>query len=165
VRAPTRPAWFSHSVAILVPMEPESASSTDTALPGQREEPSDSQSAASDVLIPTPRQVESELPERQPAADQIPGAFQAPAPLSARERAVLGFEKQQWQSTGAKEQAIRERFEVSASRYYQTLNALLDRPEALAAEPVLVNRLRRKRDARRQASSSHRGESHGGDAV
>lgn len=100
-----------------------------------------------------------------PIQGAIHAAVQAPAPLSARERAVLAFEKQQWQSTGAKEQAIRERFEVSASRYYQTLNALLDRPEALAAEPVLVNRLRRKRDARRQASSSHRGESHGGESL
>ena len=82
----------------------------------------------------------------------------APAPLSARERALLDFEKGHWRYSGAKEQAIRERFGVSATNYYQLLNALLDRQEALAAEPVLVNRLRREREARRRARSSHRGD-------
>jgi hypothetical protein len=39
-------------------------------------------------------------------------------------------------------------FGVSATRYYQSLNVLLDKPGALAAEPVLVGRLRRLRLSR-----------------
>ncbi|WP_349260924.1 DUF3263 domain-containing protein [Actinocrinis sp.] len=75
-------------------------------------------------------------------------------PLSERDRAVLIFEKQYWKYTGAKEQAIRDRFEMSATRYYQVLNALLDRPEAQEFEPMLVKRLRRQRAARQRARSA-----------
>ena len=46
---------------------------------------------------------------------------------------------------GAKETAIRDRFGLSPTRYYQVLNALVDRPAALAADPLLVRRLRRLR--------------------
>src|SRR5436305_1120276 len=56
-----------------------------------------------------------------------------PAELSDRDRAILAFERQWWKYAGAKEQAIRDLFDMSATRYYQVLNALLDRPEALAA--------------------------------
>ena len=73
--------------------------------------------------------------------------------LSARDRAVLDFERRRWRHRGAKEQAVRDTFDLSATRYYQVLNALLDDPAALAAEPLLVQRLRRLRDTRRGASS------------
>ncbi|HEX5741096.1 MAG TPA: DUF3263 domain-containing protein [Pilimelia sp.] len=65
--------------------------------------------------------------------------------LSARDLAVLAFERRWWRHPGAKEQAIREEFGLSAVRYYQVLRALLDRPAALAHDPVLVGRLRRLR--------------------
>ncbi|MCM0676297.1 DUF3263 domain-containing protein [Micromonospora phytophila] len=68
--------------------------------------------------------------------------------LTERERAILAFEQQWWRHAGAKEQAVRDRFGLSATRYYQLLNALLDNPAALAAEPVLVGRLRRLRSSR-----------------
>jgi len=68
--------------------------------------------------------------------------------LTDRERRILAFERQWWKHAGAKEQAIRDTFEISATRYYQLLNGLLDNPAALAAEPVLVARLRRLRAAR-----------------
>ena len=55
--------------------------------------------------------------------------------LDRREREILAFERQWWKYAGAKEQAIRELFDMSATRYYQVLNALVDRPEALAADP------------------------------
>lgn len=71
--------------------------------------------------------------------------------LGARERAVLDFERGRWKHAGAKEQAIRDTFDLSATRYYQILNALLDDPAALAYAPALVSRLRRIRDARREA--------------
>lgn len=70
-------------------------------------------------------------------------------PLSDRDRAILDFEKKWWRYPGAKEQAIRDELGMPATRYYQLLNALLDRPEALVHDPMLVRRLRRLR-ARRQ---------------
>ncbi|MGK4582463.1 DUF3263 domain-containing protein [Kitasatospora sp. HPMI-4] len=69
--------------------------------------------------------------------------------LSERELAVLALEARQWRTAGAKERAIREELDLSATRYYQLLNGLLDREEALAHDPVLVNRLRRIRAAKR----------------
>ena len=57
---------------------------------------------------------------------------------------------------GAKEQAIREQFDMSATRYYQVLNALIDQPEALAFDPMLVKRLQRMRAARQRARSARR---------
>ncbi|MGS2613136.1 DUF3263 domain-containing protein [Micromonospora sp. LZ34] len=68
--------------------------------------------------------------------------------LTERERAILDFEQRWWRHAGAKEQAIRDTFGLSATRYYQLLNALLDHPAALAAAPVLVGRLRRLRSSR-----------------
>ncbi|MDG4794257.1 DUF3263 domain-containing protein [Micromonospora sp. WMMD1082] len=68
--------------------------------------------------------------------------------LGEREREILAFERQWWRHAGAKEQAIRDRFGLSATRYYQLLNALLDDPAALAADPVLVGRLIRLRASR-----------------
>ena len=64
------------------------------------------------------------------------------ATLSEREQEILAFERQWWKYAGAKEQAVRELFDMSATRYYQVLNALIDRPEALTFDPMLVKRLR-----------------------
>jgi hypothetical protein len=77
--------------------------------------------------IPAPRE-----PEPQPA-------------LTERELQILAFEGKWWKHAGAKEQAIRDTFELSSTRYYQLLNGLLDNPAALAHEPVLIGRLRRLR--------------------
>ena len=74
--------------------------------------------------------------------------------LSDRDRQILAFERQWWRYAGAKEQAIRDLFDMSATRYYQVLNALLDRPEALRHDPMLVKRLRRMRAARQRAHGS-----------
>lgn len=76
--------------------------------------------------------------------------------LTDRERAVLVFERQWWRYAGSKEQAIREAFDLSPTRYYQLLNGLVDRPEALAADPMLVGRLRRLRSARIRARGHRR---------
>jgi hypothetical protein len=80
----------------------------------------------------------------------------AAGPLSEREKAILAFERQWWRYPGAKEQAIREVFSISATRYYQLLNELIDRPEALASDPILVKRLRRQRTERRRLRSARR---------
>jgi hypothetical protein len=76
--------------------------------------------------------------------------------LDDRDRQVLEFERQWWKYAGAKEQAIRELFGLSATRYYQLLNALIDRPEALVADPMLVKRLRRLRATRQRTRSARR---------
>ena len=71
--------------------------------------------------------------------------------LTRREHDILAFERQWWKYAGSKEDAIKELFSTSATRYYQVLNALVDRPEALAADPMLVKRLRRLRASRQKA--------------
>lgn len=71
--------------------------------------------------------------------------------LSERDRAILAFEKKWYRFEGAKQQAIRDEFGLSTTRYYQLVNALLDDPAALLAEPVVVRRLQRQRQARRAA--------------
>jgi hypothetical protein len=76
--------------------------------------------------------------------------------LSERDCAILSFERHWWKYAGAKEQAVREKFDMSSTRYYQVLNALIDRPEALAFDPLLVRRLRRLRAARQRARSARR---------
>jgi hypothetical protein len=76
--------------------------------------------------------------------------------LSAQEREMLAFERQWWKYAGAKEQAIRELFDMSATRYYQALNSMIDRPAALAADPMLVKRLRRLRSGRQRARAARR---------
>ena len=79
-----------------------------------------------------------------------------PAGLSERDMAVLAFERQWWKYAGAKEQAVRELFDMSATRYYQLLNALIDDPAALAHDPMLVKRLRRMRSSRQRARTARR---------
>jgi hypothetical protein len=79
-----------------------------------------------------------------------------PEGLSGRDAEMLAFERQWWKYAGAKEQAIRELFDMSATRYYQALNSLIDRPDALAADPMLVKRLRRLRSGRQRARAARR---------
>ncbi len=131
---------------ILTGMEPQDPGS-DTALaqvPAPRPEPAAQENQ--------PSATESARPEPAPVPDPARPAADAPAVrLGARERAVLDFETRRWKHAGAKEEEIRSTFELSATRYYQILNALLDDPAALAYRPALVTRLRRIRDARRDA--------------
>jgi hypothetical protein len=71
-------------------------------------------------------------------------------PLDERDRRILDFEREAWKLTVAKERAIRERFGFSAARYHQLLNRIVDTPQALAYDPMLVRRIRRVREARRR---------------
>jgi hypothetical protein len=75
--------------------------------------------------------------------------------LSERDMRILALERGTWRTQGAKEQAIAEALGITATRYYQLLNELIDRPEALQVDPVLVKRLRAQR-ARRQRIRSPR---------
>jgi hypothetical protein len=108
-----------------------------------------------------------ESPASVPAPDDASGQTDAAsladgadaasgAGLTRRDREILTFERQWWKYAGAKEQAIRELFDMSATRYYQVLNSLIDTPEALSADPMLVKRLRRLRASRQRQRSARR---------
>lgn len=82
--------------------------------------------------------------------------------LSDRDREILAFERKWWKYAGAKEEAARELFGLTATRYYQVLNALIDSQAALEHDPALVTRLRRlrstgqrRRPARRLSDENH----------
>ncbi|MEW2380925.1 DUF3263 domain-containing protein [Micromonospora sp. NPDC047707] len=98
-------------------------------------------------LEAVPSDAEPVPPDAGGDGDAVPATGTADG-LTERERAILDFEQQWWRHAGAKEQAVRDRFGLSATRYYQLLNALLDKPAALAADPVLIGRLRRLRSSR-----------------
>lgn len=76
--------------------------------------------------------------------------------LSRRDRDILAFERQWWQYAGLKEQAIKEMFDLSPTRYYQVLNNVIDNPAAVAEDPLLVRRLRRLRSTRQKTRSARR---------
>ncbi|MGZ4104061.1 MAG: DUF3263 domain-containing protein [Actinomycetota bacterium] len=82
--------------------------------------------------------------------------LQSAAPLTEREREILSFERTWWKQGGSKERAVRETFDMSATRYYQILNGLIDSPAALAEDPMLVRRLRRQRVARQRQRAARR---------
>jgi len=85
--------------------------------------------------------------------------------LAERDTRILDFERQWWRHVGAKEEAIRSQFGLSAARYYQLLNALIDSPAAVRHDPMLVRRLQRARDARTaaRAERAFRTSDRGGD--
>ena len=74
--------------------------------------------------------------------------------LDQRSREVLDFEREAWKLSLTKERAIRERFGFSPYRYHQLLHKVIDRPEALLYDPMLVRRLRRVREVRRRARTA-----------
>src|SRR3954452_12885072 len=88
-------------------------------------------------------------PEADLASDEQPA-------LSDRDREILDFERQWWKYAGAKESAVRDKFDMSSTRYYQVLNALIDCSEALEHDPLLVRRLRRLRATRQRQRSARR---------
>ena len=76
--------------------------------------------------------------------------------LTDDDKAVLDFERSWWKHPGAKEAAIRETFDVSATRDFQMLNTIISNDAALEHDPLLVLRLRRLRDARSHQRSALR---------
>ncbi|MDN4475491.1 DUF3263 domain-containing protein [Demequina sp. SYSU T00192] len=81
-----------------------------------------------------------------------------PAGLTERDADILSFERGWWRFAGAKEDAVRERFGLTATQYYQVLNSLIDDPAALAHDPVLVQRLRRMRATRGRGRATRAGD-------
>ena len=76
--------------------------------------------------------------------------------LDERSRAILDFEREAWMLSMPKERAIRERFGFLAARYHQLLNRVLEQPEAVTYDPMLVRRLRRVREVRRRRRTADR---------
>ena len=103
-------------------------------------------------------QPESSVPE--PADRHASG-------LSVRDARILDFERQWWRHAGAKEEAIRSEFSLSAARYYQLLNAVIDSPAAVRYDPMLIGRPQRARDARTSARAARafRTSDRGGDSL
>jgi hypothetical protein len=62
---------------------------------------------------------------------------------------IIDFERRWGRRRRGKERAIRERFGFSPTRYHQMLNRIIDLPQAIAHDPVLVRRLQRMRQIRR----------------
>src|SRR4051812_10767695 len=89
------------------------------------------------------------LPEHGNGPDGA--ASSSTSALSERAIAILDFERDWWRHAGAKEEAIRSQFGLSAARYYQLLNTVIDSPDAVRHDPMLVRRLQRARDARTSA--------------
>ncbi len=71
--------------------------------------------------------------------------------LSERDRAILDFERSWWTDPGSKESRIRASVGVSSTRYYELLAALVESPEAMSYDPLVVRRVRRLRARRRRA--------------
>ena len=80
--------------------------------------------------------------------------------LDERDRDMLDFEREWWKYAGAKEQAIKARFDLSTTRYYELLNRLIDRDDAVEYDPMLVKRLRRLRAQRQRQRAARRASSY-----
>ncbi|HJG80536.1 MAG TPA: DUF3263 domain-containing protein [Brevibacterium senegalense] len=95
-------------------------------------------------------------PHDEATAQAGPQAGAAQEELSAVDAAILEFERTWFTYGGAKDHAIRERFDLSAGAYFQRLSVLLDDPRAYAHDPILIKRLRRIRDSRQRSRSDAR---------
>jgi len=106
------------------------------------------------------RAEEAHVPEARPAPEadlvedddldtDVPVPVSGEPGLDERAEEILAFERRWWKHAGAKEQAIRDTFSMSPTRYYQTLNALLDLPGALSYDAALIHRLQRLRNPSR----------------
>jgi uncharacterized protein DUF3263 len=95
-------------------------------------------------------------PRRSPTSAITPASAASPEVLDDLERRVLDFERAAWGLRIAKDRAIRETFGFSTTRYHQLLHRAVDRPAALAYDPMLVRRLRRLRSLRRKRRTAQR---------
>ena len=89
-----------------------------------------------------------------PSGSTPPASTPRESSLSDRDRRILDFEREWWAHAGAKEEAIRAQFALSVARYYQLLNAVIDSPDAVRHDPMLVRRLQRARDLRTNARAA-----------
>ena len=69
--------------------------------------------------------------------------------LTERQKSIIEFERTAWQTDISKETAIRHLFTISPSRYYQIRDELIDLPEAMKFDPMVIRRLQKQRKFRR----------------
>ncbi|HEX8346390.1 MAG TPA: DUF3263 domain-containing protein [Actinoplanes sp.] len=110
--------------------------------------PADAPDMRDDITDPDATELGTPSPDQRVPAPRESGEAPAAPALTEREELILAFERKWWKHAGSKEQAIRDTFGLSATRYYQLLNGLLDNPAALEHDPVVVGRLRRLRSTR-----------------
>jgi hypothetical protein len=72
-------------------------------------------------------------------------------PLTERQRAILEFERTWWTQDEEKDLLIRRRFACAPTTYYEELNEVLQDPDAVVADPLVVRRLVRLRERRVRA--------------
>ena len=82
-------------------------------------------------------------------SDEVP--TDASAPLTERELEMIRFESTWFTLDEDRHDAIRTRFACSVEEYNHELNRVIDHPESLLADPLVVRRLRRQRERRRRA--------------
>lgn len=119
----------------------------------------------------TVRKPDSSAYETRPELSDIEEYIgrRAPAAPAAREDTFVNDEKWSYKdlarvldfealhiSQDRRADIINRNFKVSPARYYQALNRLIDTPEALAYDALLVTRLRNARDLRREERASRR---------
>lgn len=68
--------------------------------------------------------------------------------LTARQEAMLDFERTRWRRPGEKDNAIRTRFGISPAAYYVELSRLIESDAAMLYDPLLVQRLHRRIEQR-----------------
>jgi hypothetical protein len=95
-------------------------------------------------------------PKRISSSATSPASARIPEVLDDLERRVLDFEREAWRLHIPKDRAIRQTFGFSTTRYHQLLHRAVDRPAALAYDPMLVRRLRRLRSLRRKRRTAQR---------
>jgi hypothetical protein len=95
-------------------------------------------------------------PQNAPSPATSPASARLPEVLDDLERRILDFERDAWRLQMPKDRAIRETFGFSTTRYHQLLHRAVDRPAALAYDPMLVRRLRRLRSLRRKRRTAQR---------
>ena len=74
--------------------------------------------------------------------------------LTVRESMAITLAARRYKHGGAKDSDILDQLGMTPTRFWQYVNALLDRPDVLAAYPSEVKRLQRLRDQRRRARAS-----------
>jgi hypothetical protein len=88
------------------------------------------------------------LAERAGKAGRVTSSVE---PLTERDRTMIEFEGQWFTLDEERHLAIRARFACSVEEYNLELNRVIDHPQALALDPLVVRRLRRQRERRRRA--------------
>ncbi len=71
--------------------------------------------------------------------------------LTKRDLGILELERTWWTHPASRARQIADTLDISLTRYHELLDQLIDSPEALEHDPLLVLRLRRMREDRRRS--------------